>query len=384
MKFSYANKFIKIILFSKFDFFKPKKSKILIFDFQSTHLLLDYFNSEDVEFIYTRKERINLFVIFCNFIKIKFSTLDYFETYIKFANPNIVITSIDNATIFYKLKLNPHQKKIIIASTWRTPVDDFYIFTNENLKVKVIKDNSYYVDYIFTLNDAVGRLFKELGAEKVIPIGSFKSNHFRIVKNKKDLDIVYISSFNNFDSEKQITDEVDYKKYDNFQIILLQNILKYIKKNNSTVSVLGKKNNDETVKRELEYFNLIFKNENWNFIKSQDVNPYEIVDRAKIVITLNSTLGYESLSRGNKTIFFDGRSKIKSLETLKFAWPVEIFGDGPFWTSDLSLSSLEKIIDSLKAMSDLQWKILTSNYTSKIMLRNNNNDMFKSIIGKYI
>ena len=130
------------------------------------------------------------------------------------------------------------------------------------------------------------------------------------------------------------------------------------------------------------FFN--YENENWNFIKSQDVNPYEIVDRAKIVITLNSTLGYESLSRGNKTIFFDGRSKIKSLETLKFAWPVEIFGDGPFWTSDLSLSSLEKIIDSLKAMSDLQWKILTSNYTSKIMLRNNNNDMFKSIIGKYI
>ena len=96
-------------------------------------------------------------------------------------------------------------------------------------------------------------------------------------------------------------------------------------------------------------------------------------------------MGYESLSRKNKTIFFDARSKLKDLEPLKFAWPDKtIERTGPFWTNDESYSSFERIVNNIKNMNYSAWESLVDAHIDKIMIRNENNSDFKKIINQYI
>jgi surface carbohydrate biosynthesis protein len=372
-----------ILVNSKLDFFKPQKKIILIFDHVNSDILKDYLPEKDTGILFTRKERINLSVLFLNFIKGKFTPLEYFEAYIDAVKPKVVITCIDNNPLFYRIKKNKLRKKIVIATTWRTPVHDSSVFQFQTTSTRVVKDPEFNADHIFVLNESIGKFFKELNIEIVSVIGSFKSNHYKIDK-KKDIKILYISSWNDLSFEKKITSDVNYELYDSFQKKLLKNIYEYCKKYNFSISILGKKSG-KIAEQEYKYFENIFKNINWKFIKSKDVNSYETIDRSELIITQNSTLGYESLSRGNKTIFFNESSKLKSLDSLRFGWPDEnLEKAGPFWTDQGSFSSCENILNKILNLDFLMWKEISERYIRRVILRDENNIKFKSILKKYI
>ena len=75
----------------------------------------------------------------------------------------------------------------------------------------------------------------------------------------------------------------------------------------------------------------------------------------------------------------------KSLKTLQFGWPIEnLQRNGPFWTTDASFEALEQIINNVKNMEDSRWKDLNKNYIKKIMPRDRNNSILKSLLDKYI
>ena len=372
-----------ILVNSKLDFFKPQKKIILIFDHVNSDILKDYLPKKDTGILFTRKERINLSVLFLNFIKGKFTPLEYFEAYIDAVKPKVVITCIDNNPLFYRIKKNKLRKKIVIATTWRTPVHDSSVFQFQSTSTRLVKDPEFNADHIFVLNESIGKFFKELNIEIVSVIGSFKSNHYKIDK-KKDIKILYISSWNDSSFEKKITSDVNYELYDSFQKKLLKNIYEYCKKYNFSITILGKKSG-KIAEQEYKYFENIFKNINWKFIKSKDVNSYETVDRSELIITQNSTLGYESLSRGNKTIFFNESSKLKSLDSLRFGWPDEnLEKGGPFWTDQGSFSSCENILNKILNLDFLMWKEISERYIRRVILRDENNIKFKSILKKYI
>ena len=384
MKFL-LKKFFRIILFSKFDFLIPKKNKILIFDKIGSDFIDKYFSKEDIHVLYTRRERLNFYVIILNLLKGKFTTLDYFETYINCVSPKIVMTGIDNYPIFYKIKENPNRKKIVVASAWRTEVHDTDMF-----KMLSSEEKEYNVDYVFTINDSIGKFFKnKLNAKNVISIGSFKSNYFESEESIKNKEMVFVSSFSqNYvflkNKNKKVTSEISYIDYDNYQKNLLANLCKYIEEHNSSITILGKADH-RFVDLEYQYYKDIFKDKNWNFIKRGETNSYKTVDSFKIVLGLNSTLVYESFSRGNKTIFFDIRSHLETLKTLRFAWPVEnLDKDGPFWTRDNSYEGLKKIINNVKNMDENSWKNLHNNYINKIMPQDKKNSNFVSIVNKFL
>ena len=87
-----------------------------------------------------------------SYLKLKFSSFDYFCEYIRFVQPKILITLIDNDPLFYKFKsIFPNIKTIMIQNAFRS-----------NLKTDVLsfkkklKENNYSVDYYFCFNKAIG------------------------------------------------------------------------------------------------------------------------------------------------------------------------------------------------------------------------------------
>ena len=372
--------FFHFIFYSKFRFFKPKNKKILIFDEAGSGLVKKYFRKEDIHILHTRKESLNLFVLIKNFIKRKFSSLDYFNSYIKLVDPNIIISVIDNSPIFYKLKKSGSQKKILIASTVRTPVHDFALFDLNKIETKGNIDTS--VDVIFSLNDAIGKKFQKLNVKKVITIGSFKSNYFNF-DEKKSIEVLYISSWASLPANHKVTHDVNFQEFNEHQIKLVKNLSQYGKDHQVKITILGKMKNN-LVKNEFNFYKSIFYNNEWEFIESEKANSYQVIDKSKVVITLNSTLGYESFSRGNKTLFFDIRSVPQSLNSLKFGWPITcIEKEGPFWTRENSYYKCKNILNKLREMKETEWRNIHKKFQGLLMPRDKDNSIFKKHLSEF-
>ena len=213
---------IQIIINTKFEFHKPKKKYYLVYDKTGTFILNKYLKKSKI-ILHTRNESFNLYVIFINFLQGKFSKKEYLETFIKLVNPKIILTAIDNNPNFYLLKIRRDQKKILIQTAAKSPVYDSSIFKIDNGKTKVVKKRSYNVDKIFVFNEYIGKYFKKLNAKKVIPIGSFRSNHFHKKKGKK-IDFLFISSWSNGDPNKIIASNFTFAEYQKFHDITFKNL----------------------------------------------------------------------------------------------------------------------------------------------------------------
>ena len=95
---------LKILFNFKYNFIPPKKNNVLIFDFVSRPMIETLFDVNKVEFISTRKEEINLFILTKLIFGFKLNYFDYLLKYIDYVNPKVVITSIDNNKDFYRIK----------------------------------------------------------------------------------------------------------------------------------------------------------------------------------------------------------------------------------------------------------------------------------------
>jgi len=135
---------IKLLISFKFEILKPTYKKFLIFDNTNSDLIKKYLKSK-YAILYTRNEKFNLFVLLQNFLKGKFNKKEYLESYIKFVNPKIIITTVDNNSFFYELQKQSYQKKILLQTAWKYPLFDFNILDYKKKK-KIIKNDNFNLD----------------------------------------------------------------------------------------------------------------------------------------------------------------------------------------------------------------------------------------------
>ena len=130
---------LNILFFSKRKIFKPSPKKILIINGDFSDLIAKNFKKSEIDVVYNRFPRrierdaeINLYVVFYNFFRFKFSVSEYVKTYIEFCKPKLMITLIDNDDFFNRLKkLYPQIKAISIQNSLRSPQGDIFDRINE-------------------------------------------------------------------------------------------------------------------------------------------------------------------------------------------------------------------------------------------------------------
>tara|TARA_Y200000002_G_scaffold343247_1_gene315607 strand:+ start:329 stop:1516 length:1188 start_codon:yes stop_codon:yes gene_type:complete len=369
---------VKYIFFSRYVFKLPTKKKILIYDDNNVRFLSKFFHSNDFSILYTRGEEFNFIILFKNFLRAKFSKKEYFETYINYVDPNILITFSDNDKTFLLIKKSS-VKKVIIQNAWKTEQDD-HILRNINVR----KDKAQFnLDCIFVFNKDFGEKYKKLTGCKYFVIGSFKSNLIKI-NLKKKYDILYISSWADIKEDTEVSPNISWKKFNLTQTKLIKYLFNYSKKNNLSFHIYGKMISNKLAKLENQYFQNILGAKNLKFIKGNRRKTYDIIDKAKINITLNSTLGYESLTRGTKTIFFSLRPKKEFLSSLRFGWPSKIPAKGFFWTNNLNTNYCDKMMNKVINSNKTVWLKEKKKYRKKLMFYDENNSIFRNHIKKII
>jgi hypothetical protein len=358
----------------KIFFKKPKQNKILIFDRQGLAMFRLFFYNSQFEVLDRRKESINIYIILKTIFNDGFKDFksNYFKNYLKTVNPKVVLTFIDNNFRFFLLKKTfPTAKYICIQNGMR---DSRYFSDLKRFK-KINKNLE--IDYYFTFSGEITKKISPLIKCRYFNIGSIINNHYSL--NQK---------LRKYDFKKSITFISQFKtKFRYSEIVVLEFLSKFCEIRKIRFNILGK-----IPKSKIYLFkkNLKFKI-NCNFIPQENSRKsYQIINSSNMVVNVDSTLGYEALSKGIKTVFFSFGSlnPIKDIRNyineIKFGYPFKYPNKGFFWLNYYNKKKMKLILEGVYNCPIHEWNKVYLPYKQKLMQYDKNNNKFKMVIKKTI
>ena len=100
-----------------------------------------------------------------------------------------------------------------------------------------------------------------------------------------------------------------------------------------------------------------------------------------MIVTLNSSLGYEAFSRKIRVAFFNIRPQSGDLKTVKFGWPsLKNKNNGPFWINNLNYIIVKKFLNNIRKFPDIKWENIREKYEKILIVRDEDNKKFKKLI----
>jgi len=356
---------IKIIFKIKFTIKIPPKKKIIIYDIHSEKILSNILK-ENFLVMPTRLEEISLPILVLSLMinlkdTLRFRDIyfNYLKTFIILTKPLSVITFIDNDQRFFKFKKYLKSIKFIaIQNGYRFYKNDLY----ESIQNS---DYKFECDEYYCFGENVKNYLKDRIQAKIIVTGSLKNNYCLNSKNKIKKNLCFISSFG-----------ISNHKYEK---LLLNIIYEFCQKRKIDLEILARSKKIE----EKYFFDNILQNKKFVFHEQKDriCSSYDIIDKAEICFSLNASLGYESLGRGNKTLFFNLNDRNLNCDSFtKFGYPEKFKDEGFFWTNKFDA---QKIIDKINYIYDLseqEWEDNTNKITKRVMFYDHNNQFIQNKI----
>jgi surface carbohydrate biosynthesis protein len=364
-----------VLLRSKKTFFAPSPCELLIFDENFPKILSTYLKNYNYSTLSVRGESINLYVLIKSVLKLEFWTKNpfttYIDSYIKITNPKIILTFIDNNPYFYLIKKRFKNKIFIFVQNGMrmNRKDDIFGIIKRN------KD--FRVDYMCVHNKFIGKKYNEYIVGKVIPIGNFLNNAFiskrKIIKDQ----IVFISQYVP-ESDSNLDSTQDWNKFYASEKVILIFLKDWCRKNKKKLVIAGRSTGIDNLEK--DFFQEIMEESPYKFISNKNGKAsYDLISSAEIVVSIDSTLGLEALSRNKKVACMSIRETSDVTRHL-FGWPANLPIDGPFWTNQIRHERFEQILDFLNLVPDYEWKDIYSKYITKIMIFNPGNTVFHNLL----
>jgi surface carbohydrate biosynthesis protein len=367
------NKLIKLLK-AKWVFTNPEKKDLLIYDSDTGKIFLKYIDIQTFQFLDTRGETIYVYILFKSLLSIIFFNKNfsevYFVNFIKASKPKFILTHNDIDVTFWKLKkFFPNIIFIVVQNSNRASGYDENAFYG----IKKNRKNSHNVDYLFLLGDSFKRYYlKYFKVKNIVCVGSLKNNLIvnKIPKPKKN--IVFISQF--LPNQNLTFTQKNGNKIERFESflkcdeIVLKFLIKYCNKKNYKLKILlKKKTKDEEI-----YFNKILKNKQYAFIKQKkNQHNYELLNRHNFFVTIDSTLGYEALSRNRRVACFSIRNTVSKLflgESFNYGVLGGFNQDGMFWTNKLDEKKMYKIMEFITRANSSTWQKVKKKFVDPLIL----------------
>ena len=276
----------------KINFDLPKKNSVLIFDHLNSEYIKKYIGTKNI-FIIKIRNSINFFAglyacIF--FYRSNFKT-EYIQFFLKKSETKLFISACYKSIILFTLKkYNPNTKFLIIQNG-----------SFGNSFISLLKKNNHrrlYCDYFFCFSSHEKKILSKYINANYILSGSIKNNFYRINKLNKKKEVIFISQYrkSSLDENNRYYQELKYIQKNEFFILPI--LHKFCLKNNLRLKILPGENNKTEEKK---YYANILKSRNFYIYKKDITKSYIIIDKSFFCVSIDSTLGYEALSRGVKT-----------------------------------------------------------------------------------
>jgi len=354
------------IISLRFDWSFPRKTDILILFTDTASQLSSYFPDRRVTVLDLESPRRNLWILLLSAAGGSIRIGRYLSTYISRTRPDLVLSAQDNFEPLWFLR-SRHKTAIALVQNGLR-VDDPNTVPVPQQSVA----HRPSVDYYFCFNSAIGDFLGKSVRAKYVPIGSFRSNHEPRTTESRDNKICYISTLRT-DLPRNILIPtnipgrfVTYESVLERRVQILIEVAAFCDQSGLSLELLGK---DKDYSAEESFYREHLGRRQFTF-KPRIPGSFQYLqcDSATIVVSTGSTLGLESLSRGNRTAVFDPLSQILSNPSFKFGWPVLDDPEGPFWSTEASPSRIQQVLSSILAASDEQWKETLGDYRDALLL----------------
>ena len=370
-----------------FSFASLKRKRVALVDASGISILNKYVPDDELSVIDI--EHLNFFAALRMLAAGKKSLFDYTVAYIKTFKPQFVFTFIDNNIDFYKFSaIFPKVKFIAIQNGLRSNYSNqmnngfFDLLESESANNKL----SAYAICVLGLNE--GDKYSKYVQSKQIITGSLKNNLIdNQIEPKEHFDIVYVSQHAPFEipnsemkfffGSKSITSSEFYA----VEEYIVRFLVTRCNRTGQSFAVLGKRSDSSPFER--EFFDSAAAPHNVRFIpRTSDASTYEFCNSASLIVTTDSTIGFEFLARGKKVAFLSARIDAidhvlsQEVHDTDFGFPLELGTTGPFWTNAANESEFERVIGSVQSMSDAQWATAISPYNDVLMAYQPGNSAF--------
>ena len=371
---------------------RPRRRPVLLIDPSGIDILTQFIAIKDVEIL--DFEETNIWIFIRTILRMQFSTSAYVVAYIEMIQPKVVMTFIDNDVNFYKLKnLCPKTKFVAIQNGIRanysgSPSLGFF----DQLSI-ALNETELSSDYLCVFGSASATQLTNFINTDTITVGSLKNNLFVTSVNKRDVvsDVVLISQYPPFsvhDVARGIYfGECSISLTDFYRIesTVAKLVAEYCATNSLSFTVCGKR--DDSKSDEFKYFEESIGSLPWSFKpRTSTYSTYEIAASARIIVSIDSTVGQEFLARGMRVAFMAGRTQdadpvgLAQVRDTDFGYPLDLPLSGNFWTNHATTSELTRILDYLQAVSDEEWSVEIAPYNESLMAYQPGNPVFKKLL----
>ena len=366
-------KILNLFINIKIIFKKPVKADLLLFDGVIEEFFAFSLKKYKYEILHIRLEKLNFWILISTLLQLKFDLKHYCINYIKYCEPKLILTSADNAILFYQLKKYFNDIKFVsVQNGYRFG----YQKTFKHLSELKNRGHDLRSDFIFFFGNSIKNYYKKFIKFKPLILGSYRNNSVPISKKKIiNNSILHISGWRTkkgwFDEslEKTVVSSVASFCF-KYQIKLY--ILPYSKKNPSKF--------DENLEQEEKFFKTNLKKYKFKLLKKNSMfDSYKLIDKFNLITFIDSTLGYESISRGKKIVSFSIR-KIKNNRPNTFGFPEFNKKSGFFFTCKNSNNEFNRILSNTWRISQKNWKKKYFKKLNNLMIYNTGNSRLYNLI----
>ena len=353
-------------------FRRPQQAPVVIYPKgKSSDILLEYLDKAQVIVTNPWEGSLNLPTILRMLLSFKFSRFHYLIAYLQLTRAKFVITTTDNDITFYRIKKYlPAVTTIAIQNGLR---GNYSSPNSTGFLIEISQEAELACDYILAFGKTMGLEFQKHIKTEFIAVGSIRNNSFTPSSAIQEANqLVYISQLTNraLKPDEQFADfmgnPISYQEFYGAEKQICDYLAKYCVKRGLKFLVCGKQNSTFTAEQDF------FKPHEVSG-RNEPFSSYELLNAAEILVSLDSAIGYEFLSRGNRVVIVGGRfshhpnKTVREMPDVKFGFPAELPTDGPFWISGLSETDLKERLDSVRSMSGESWTDLIKPYQDLLM-----------------
>lgn len=343
---------------------------------------MEYLQPWKPEVLHLRSEQINMLVLLASVFRSGNHLDAYVDCFIARVRPRLIATFIDNNTRFFAIRQrHPEVKTLVIQNGWRGYDRDMFQTFD---RMDTVRRSALSVDYILSFGSVVGAEYARYITGAVVPIGSVRNNLTPKTQLLQQGAIAFISQWtqNIFAiGDADCSHEEYFGKADR---PILRCLAQYAREKAKRLVIIPRHLQQDDLRAQEEAYFCELLGQDCEFLEPQGrYVSYQAVDAADVVVAVDTTLGYESIARGNKTAMFPVRSNLLGIPGWTYGWPGDFPDEGPFWTNCPDPDAYVRILDHLFEIDDAQWRqdLEATNFSS-LMIYNPGNSILKSILEK--
>lgn len=323
-------------------------------------------------------ERINVPVLLRAMIRGRLGRWNYYRTYVRLVGARAVVVWNDTSLEAFRLEAHVGVPVILIQNGVRHDVapaaGEGLVTLLRRLNLRERPRISHYLGF----GEPARSLLAPYVDGEFVAAGSYRLNEFALQRGRpvRRADtgrarIGFIASFPRLEDVpggrilgndavfvRVAGRPVGYADYFGVDAIVLRSLATVAGARGVGLSVIGKRSAEESP--EASFFAGSPGCESVEVIAHAPGNGYQVADDFDWLVTVDSTLGYEMLALGHRVAFVSNRFRMLGIDTdeMRFAHPLPLAADGPFWTSATDESRIRDFLAGFLDLGEAEWNDL--------------------------